>query len=200
MSAGPTTHSSLLVRLRDVRDEEAWSHFVRVYTPLVYRYARRRGLQDADTGDIAQDVLRAVVKDAGNLQRIHRGGSFRSWLFTLAHHKVYDLLRARERKALATGDSTMLVILHEQPAREDRAAWEREYREQLFAWAAGQVEAQCSPNAWQAFRQTTVEGKAPAAVAQQLGMTVAAVYLAKSRIMARIKEQVSLWEGDNGDD
>lgn len=196
MSAGPTTHSSLLLRLRDARDEEAWSHFVRVYTPLVYRYARRRGLQDCDAGDVAQDVLRAAVRDAGNLDGIHRRGSLRSWLFTVAHHKVYDLQKDRHKHAAATGESTMLALLNELPSREDREAWEREHREQLFAWAAEQVEAECSPTAWQAFRQTAVEGRAPATVAQELGMTVAAVYLAKSRVMARLKQQISTWEGD----
>ncbi len=196
MSAGPTTHSSLLLRLRDARDEEAWSHFVRLYAPLVYRYARRRGLQDCDAGDVAQDVLRAVVRDADNLDCIHRRGSLRSWLFTVAHHKVYDLQKSRQKQAEASGESTMLALLHEQPAREDRTAWEHEYREQLFAWAAEQVEAQCSPTAWQAFRRTAVEGHSAAVVAQDLGITVAAVYLAKSRVMARLKAQIGLWEGN----
>ena len=199
MSAGPTTQSSLLLRLRDARDEEAWGHFVEVYAPLVYRYARRRGLQDCDAGDVAQDVLRAAVRDAGNLGGIHRRGSLRSWLFTVAHHKVYDLQKARQTHAAATGESTVLAMLNEQPAREDRAAWEREHREQLFAWAAAQVEVECSPTAWQAFRRTAVEGQAAAAVAEELGMTVAAVYLAKSRVMARLKEKISLWEGDEGE-
>jgi RNA polymerase sigma-70 factor (ECF subfamily) len=199
MSAGSTTHSSLLLRLRDARDEAAWSHFVRLYAPLVYRYARRRGLQDSDAADVAQDVLRAAVRDAGNLDRIHRRGSLRSWLFTVAHHKVYDLHQARQKQGEATGESTMLAMLREQPGRDDRAAWEREYREQLFAWAAEQVEAQCSPTAWQAFWRTAVEGQSAATVAQGLEITVAAVYLAKSRVMARLREQVSLWEGDEGD-
>jgi RNA polymerase sigma-70 factor (ECF subfamily) len=199
MSAGPTTQSILLLRLRDARDEEAWSHFVRLYAPLVYRYARRRGLQDCDAADVAQNVLRAAMHDAGNLDGIHRRGSLRSWLFTVAHHKVYDLQKSREKQAEATGESAMLALLHEQPAREDRTAWEREYREQLYSWAAEQVERQSSPAAWQAFRRTAVDGQPAAVVAKDLGMTVAAVYLAKSRIMARLKEQVGLWENEDGE-
>jgi RNA polymerase sigma factor (sigma-70 family) len=199
MSAGPTTQSILLLRLRDARDEEAWSHFVRLYAPLVYRYARRRGLQDCDAADVAQNVLRAAMHDAGKLDGIHRRGSLRSWLFTVAHHKVYDLQKSREKQAEATGESAMLALLHEQPAREDRTAWEREYREQLYSWAAEQVERQSSPAAWQAFRRTAVDGQPAAVVAKDLGMTVAAVYLAKSRIMARLKEQVGLWENEDGE-
>ena len=196
MAAGPTTKSSLLLRLCDARDEEAWSHFVRVYAPLVYGYARRRRLQDSDAGDVTQDVLRAVVRDASKLDGIHRRGSLRSWLFAVAHHKMCDFQEARGRQAQASGKSAVLAVLREQPAREDRAAWEREYDQRLYAWAAEQVEAQCSAVTWSAFRQTAVEGKAPAAVAEELGMTVAAVYLAKSRVMARLKEQIGRWEGD----
>jgi RNA polymerase sigma-70 factor (ECF subfamily) len=196
MAAGPTTKSSLLLRLCDARDEEAWSHFVRVYAPLVYGYARRRGLQDSDAGDVTQDVLRAILRGASKLDGIHRRGSLRSWLFTVAHHKIYDLQNSRRRQAQGSGESALLALLHEQPGREDRAAWEREYRQRLYAWAAEQVQAQCSASAWRAFRQTAVEGKAPAAVAEELGITVAAVYLAKSRVMARLKEQIGLWEGD----
>ena len=199
MSAGPATRSSLLFRLRDARDEEAWSHFVRLYTPLVYGYARRRGLQNSDAADIAQDVLRAVLQDADKLDGIHRRGSLRSWLFTVAHHRVYDLQKARQKQAEATGKTTVMALLHEQPAREERAAWERDYREQLFAWASEEVKAQCSSSVWEAFQRTAVHGEAAATVAQELGMTVAAVYLAKSRVMARLKEQISKWEGDDGE-
>src|SRR5437773_723199 len=96
MSPGPTTRSSLLVRLRDARDETAWNHFVRVYAPLVYRFARRRGLQDSDSGDVTQEVLRAVLRSAEDLAQIHRRGSLRSWLFTVAHHKIFDLQKRRQ--------------------------------------------------------------------------------------------------------
>jgi RNA polymerase sigma-70 factor (ECF subfamily) len=200
MSHGPTTRSSLLVRLRDARDEEAWSHFVCIYAPLVYRFARRRGLQDSDSGDITQEVLRAVLRQAGQLDLIHHRGSLRSWLFTVAHHKLCDAQKQGQRPGRGSGDSGADARLYEQPAREERDAWEREYRTQLFAWAAARVQEQCSTQAWQAFRLTAVEGQGAAAVARQLGMTVAAVYLAKSRVMARLKEQIRRWEEDEGPD
>jgi RNA polymerase sigma-70 factor (ECF subfamily) len=196
MPFGPTTRSSLLLRLRDPHDEEAWGHFVRLYAPLVCNFARRRGLQEADCSDVAQEVLRAVLTRAERLDGIHRSGSLRSWLFTVAHHKVYDLQTRRRPGGQGSGESGVQAALQEHPAREEQDAWDREYREQLFAWAAEQVQAQCSPTAWQAFHQTAVEGRAAAAVAEALGMTVAAVYLAKSRVMARLKEQIRLWEAD----
>src|SRR5689334_1614615 len=133
MSHAPTTWSSLLLRLRDVRDEEAWGHFVRLYGPVVYRFARRRGLQDSDSGDVTQEVLRAVMTGASRLDQIHRKGSFRSWLFTVAHHKIYDLQQRRQRPGQGSGESGAQAALREQPAREEEDLWELEYRKQLFA-------------------------------------------------------------------
>jgi RNA polymerase sigma-70 factor (ECF subfamily) len=194
MSHAPPTRSSLLVRLRDPADEEAWGHFVRVYGPVVYHFARRRWLQDSDSADVTQDVLHAVMTGADRLEQIHRRGSLRSWLFTVAHHKVYDLQKRRQRAGQGSGESDVHAALHEQPVREEEDAWDLEYRKQLFACAAQEVRAQCSPGHWQAFWQTAVEGRSPAAVAEALGLSVAAVYLAKSRIMARLKQRVRLWD------
>ncbi len=195
MVHAPTTRSSLLVRLRDARDEQAWGHFVRLYGPLIYHYARRRGLQDSDAADVTQEVLRAVLGGADRLDQIHRRGSLRAWLFTVAHHKVFDLLRRGERPGQGTGEGD--EALDDRPAPEEEAAWEREYREQLLARAADEVRTRCSPTAWEAFQRTAVEGQEAAAVAQALGLNVAAVYLAKSRIMARLREQVRQWEEED---
>src|SRR5947209_17444340 len=178
MSDALTTHTSLLVRLHDPRDEEAWGHFVRLYAPLVYRFARRRGLQDSDSGDVTQEVLRAALSGADRLDEVHRRGSLRSWLLAVAHHKVCDLQARRQRPGQGSGESAVQAALQEQPAREEEDAWEREYREQLFAAAAEQVRAGCSAPHWQAFWQTAVEGKNAAAGAEALGLTVPAVYLA----------------------
>src|SRR5207302_6943832 len=104
MTRPPTTRPSLLVRLRDTRDGEAWRQFVRLYAPLVYRYARRKGLQDADAADLTQDVLRAVSAAAGRLAYDPARGTFRGWLFTLAHHRLYDFLSRRRRPGHGSGD------------------------------------------------------------------------------------------------
>src|SRR5689334_15164002 len=105
----PTTRASLLVRIRDARDREAWGQFVQVYGPVVYGYARKRGLQDADAADLTQDVLRAVSAAAGRLDYDPRRGSFCGWLFTLAHHKLYDLLACRRRQGQGCGGTTAQV-------------------------------------------------------------------------------------------
>jgi RNA polymerase sigma-70 factor (ECF subfamily) len=194
MIDAPATRPSLLVRLRDPHDGEAWRQFVRLYTPLVYRYARRHGLQDADAADLSQEVLRAVTTGVGRLEYDPARGSFRGWLFTVAHRRLCNLLTARRRQNQGSGDSDVQRLLEEQPAQGDRHLWDQDYRQTVFSWAAGQVRPGVSLSTWQAFWETAVEGKCGQEVAARLGMTVAAVYLAKSRVMARLKEQVREWE------
>jgi RNA polymerase sigma-70 factor (ECF subfamily) len=197
MTEPPLTRPSLLVRIRDSRDREAWRQFVQIYGPVVYRYGRQHGLQDADAADLTQEVLRAVSVSVQRLDYDRRRGSFSGWLFTLAHHKLYDLRCRQRRPGLGSGDSGVHAWLAEQSARpEDATLWDQEYERRLFTWAAEQVRGRFQPATWQAFWQTAVEGQSGKEVAEALGMTVAAVYLAKSRVMARLREQLRQLEGD----
>jgi RNA polymerase sigma factor (sigma-70 family) len=193
----PATRPSLLVRLRDPHDADAWRQFVQVYGPAVYGYARKRGLQDADAADVMQEVLRSVMKAIGRLEYGTRQVSFRAWLFTLAHHRVCDFLARRTSPAQGTGDTAMIDLLEQQPApAEDTELWDDECSHTRFAWAAERVRACVPATSWQAFWQTAVEGARAKEVAQRLGITVTMVYLAKSRVMARIKEQLEECEPD----
>jgi RNA polymerase sigma-70 factor (ECF subfamily) len=194
MAEMPKTRASLLVRLRDHQDAEAWRQFVQIYAPLVYRLCRRKGLQDADAADLTQEVLRHVSAAVGRLEYDPQRGLFRSWLFTLAHRKLCDFFRQRARQAHGSGDSATQAILAEQPAPEEELAWNQGHEQRTFAWAAEQIRDQVALNTWQAFWLTAVHNRDSQEVAHELGMTVAAVYLAKSRVMARLKEQVR-WLG-----
>jgi RNA polymerase sigma-70 factor (ECF subfamily) len=190
MADSPSTRPSLLVRIRDARDEKAWAEFVDIYAPLVYGFARKHGLQDADAADLTQEVLRSVSGAAARLEYDPARGSFRGWLFTVVRNKLRNFLAGRQRQAQGTGDTAVQNALKDHPAPgEDPAAlWDREYEQRLYAWAAAQVRSSCEESTWQAFTQTAVEGRSAQDVARDLGMTVAAVYLAKSRVMARLKE------------
>src|ERR1700676_5432926 len=95
MAEIPATRASLLVRLRDSQDHDAWREFVRLYAPVVYRFARRKGLQDADAADLTQEVLRGVSSSVRAFDP--QFGLFRSWLFTLAHRRLYDFVQRCER-------------------------------------------------------------------------------------------------------
>jgi RNA polymerase sigma factor (sigma-70 family) len=186
----PVTQPSLLLRLRDARDERAWGQFVDLYAPLVYGYARRHGLQDADAADLTQVVLRAVASAVTRFEYDPQRGSFRGWLFTIVRGKLSDFLGRRD-VCRGTGDSATHRLLEAQPAPdEDSTAWDAEYEQRLFAWAAQKVRSQVREATWQAFWQTAVEGRPGKEVAEELGLSVPAVRLAKSRILARLKALV----------
>jgi RNA polymerase sigma-70 factor (ECF subfamily) len=192
MGKAPQTRPSLLVRIRDARDAQAWSQFVDLYAPLVYGFARKQGLQDADAADLSQDVLRSVAGAARGLEYDPTRGSFRGWLFTIVRNKLRNFRAAEVRQERGSGGSDARALLEEQPdrgdVREDR--WDQEYEQRLFRWAAEQVRGGFQPASWQAFWQTAVEGKSPQAVGEQLGMSVGAVYIAKSRVLARLREEI----------
>jgi RNA polymerase sigma-70 factor (ECF subfamily) len=186
MTNPPPTRPSLLVRLRDARDGDAWRQFVELYAPLVYRYARRHRLQDADAADLTQEVLRAVSGAVGRLEYDPGRGSFRGWVFTLAHRRLCDFLTRRRRQEQGSGDSATRGLLDDLPAPEEEQ-WERDYERRLFVWAAERARGEFREATWQAFWQTAVEGRPAAEVARALATSVGAVYIAKSRVQARLK-------------
>src|SRR5690242_4992114 len=191
MAEIPPTRASLLLRLRDPRDEAAWREFVELYAPLVYGYARRRGLQDADAADFTQDVLGALAGAIGRLDYDPRRGTFRGWLFTVVRRKLTDWRAVQGRRVRGSGDTSTQELLERCPTPGDAdAAWEAEWEERVFAWACEQARRDVTEATWQAFWRTAVEGQPGKQVADALGVSVAAVYHARSRVLARLKELV----------
>ncbi len=192
MGDTPSTRHSLLVRLRDPSDGPAWAEFLEIYEPLVYRLAYRKGLQEADAADLAQEVFRAVAVAINRWDPAQSWGSFRGWLSTIARNLIVNLLIARKREVRGTGDTNFQTLLEQHPARdsEESRLYEAELRNRLFAWASDRVRDEFRPATWRAFWETGVEGREPKAVAEELGVTVGAVYIARSRVMARLKREV----------
>ncbi len=191
MAEIPSTRLSLLVRLGDSEDEAAWSQFVDLYAPLVYGYARKQGLQDADAADLAQDVLLAVAGAVGRLEYDPARGSFRGWFFTIVRRKLSNRRRAQRNRRDCEKETDTNRILEHYPAPEkEEAQWEAQWQRGLFAWACEQVRHDVTVTTWQAFWRTAVDGQPGKQVAKDLGMSVAAVYHARSRILVRLKELV----------
>jgi RNA polymerase sigma-70 factor (ECF subfamily) len=186
------TRASLLARLGDPQDRAAWDSFVELYGSLVYGFARRRGLQDADAADVTQEVFLAVAQAAGRWQYDPRQGTFRGWLFIVTRNKVAKFLQRRRFQPVGSGDSGAQDRLAEYPSPEPdaQAAWEEEFQRQLFRLAADQVRDSFAPSTWRAFWGTAVEGRGAADVAAELGLSVGAVYVARSRVLARLAAQV----------
>jgi RNA polymerase sigma factor (sigma-70 family) len=196
MTESHVTQPSLLVRVRDARDQRAWGEFVEIYSPLVYGFSRKHGLQDADAVDVTQEVLGTVARSIGRLDYKAERGSFRGWLFTIVRNEIRDWFAKQRSAVIGVGDSTSASKWDECPASDDELSqlWEREHEQRLFAWAADRVRNEVQDSTWQAFWKSTVENQTGKAVATELSMSVAAVYLAKSRVMSRLKELVKVAE------
>jgi RNA polymerase sigma-70 factor (ECF subfamily) len=193
MVEAPPTRASLLVRIRDGHDQEAWRQFVQIYAPVVYGFARKRGLQDADAADVMQDVLRRVAGAAARLEYNPSRGSFRGWLYTVARNRIFTFLEAKQHDhGRASGGTDAHVRLESVSISEWDSArsWDDEYERNLLAVAMQHVQTEVQPATWQAFWQTAVEGKQAQAVGKAVGISAGAVYVARSRVLARLKEEV----------
>lgn len=187
----PLTRASLLIQLRDGSNHGAWQEFMKLYGPVVYGFARKRGLQDADAADLMQDVMRSVAGSIGQLDYDPKRGTFRGWLFTITRNRVFNFLSARRNRPQGSGDTGMNQMLDAQPISNDGAdVWELEYQRRLAAIAMERVKSEFHENTWQAFWQTAVQGMTAADVSGRLGLSTGAIYVAKSRVLARLKEEV----------
>jgi RNA polymerase sigma-70 factor (ECF subfamily) len=184
------TRPTLLVRVRDTSDQTAWARFVDAYTPMVFGFCRKRGLQPADAADVAQDVMRAVAAALPNFRYEPERGRFRDWLFRVTRSKLSSFTRARARQPVGSGETAVHEVLQAQPDADGREAWERDWQRHVFDWAASVVREECEPATWQAFWATAVEGRAAKEVAEELGMTTGAVYVARCRVLSRIRAAV----------
>jgi RNA polymerase sigma-70 factor (ECF subfamily) len=195
MDAAQSTRHSLLLRIADPQNHAAWLEFVAIYEPLVYRMARRKGFQDADARDLCQEVLRAVAGAARRWVPDRQRGSFRGWLYRVARNRLLNALRSQRRHARAGGGSEIQRLLELQPdladaTDEDSRSVDIEYRRRLFLLAARSIEGEVSRSTWQAFWQTAVLSRDVATVAAELGLSTGAVYIARSRVLARLRSRV----------
>ncbi len=188
----PATRYSLIVKLRDPAEDGAWREFVAVYQPLVYRLARRQGLQDADAHDLCQEVFRAVARAVGGWEADPARGSFRGWLSRIARNLLINFLTRRPNRLRGSGSTSVQELLESQPADDPSATavFEAEYRRRLFRWAADEVRGEFAASTWRAFWLTAVEDRKPADTAAELGISVGAVYVARSRVLARLRARI----------
>ncbi len=199
-SPAPDTRHSLIFRLPDKGDAEAWEQFVAIYEPLVYRLARGNGFQDADAREIVQEVLVAVAGAVERFKPDPELGRFRDWLFRIARNLMLKFLTRRKYRPLGTGDSGVAELLqqHVDPVGTESATFELEYRREVFRWAADQVRQQVHERTWRAFWLVSVEGRVTADVARELKMSVGAVHIAQSRVRGRLREAVAELEHGAG--
>lgn len=192
-SQASRTSPSLLEQLRgDVPDQVAWAEFARRYGRLTRQWGRKWGLQEADADDLAQTVL-ARLTDRMRSFRYDPARSFRAYLKALAHYAWCDLLDAGRRPgAGGTGDSADRDRLHSVEARADlERDLNTEFDPELLADAMARVRARVEPHTWEVFRLTALEGVPGVAAAERLGLKVATVYKAKSKVQQMLRQELA---------
>ncbi|WP_147866401.1 RNA polymerase sigma factor [Stieleria maiorica] len=186
----PDTRPSLLMRIRDPRDRQAWTEFSALYRPVVCRMARQRGMQPADAEDLAQQVLLAISRAIEGFDVDNGRAKFRTWLKTIARRAIINAL-TRGVPDRAVGGSDVIDLLNQQPADDEQTqTLMMQYRREIFLVAASQIRDEFQPQTWQAFYSSVVLGHDVRQVAETLGRSCGSVYTARSRVMKRLKDKV----------
>jgi RNA polymerase sigma-70 factor (ECF subfamily) len=184
------TSASLFDRLRQAPDE-AWGQLVAIYTPLIRGWLRRQGLHAQEADDVVQEVLAVLVRRLPDFERRPQPGSFRRWLRSITVNCLRDFWRSARTKPRATGASDFQEVL-EQLADPDSGLskqWDQEHDQHVTQALLELVRPRFEAKTWEAFRRVALDGAAPEAVAAELGLTVNAVFIAKSRVLSRLRQE-----------
>jgi RNA polymerase sigma-70 factor (ECF subfamily) len=181
------TPTSLLERLRQPFDPEAWAHFVSLYAPLIYAWGRHAGLQDQDAADLVQDVFVTLIKVLPTFSYdAHK--SFRRWLRTITLNAWRDRCKRRKDRALPGDQAALAEAAVPDPVE---AFWETEYRQHLAKQALHLMQTDFRPATWKAFWEQVVIGRPAREVAAELGLTPGAAYAAKFRVLDRLRQELA---------
>ncbi len=184
------TSASLLERLCTAPDESAWRRLDDLYRPLIRRWLLRDpGIRD-EADDIVQEVMSVLVRELPGFQR-QRTGSFRRWLRSITAHRLAAHYRSLQNRPQAVGGSPEECPLNQlaDPSSELSRQWDEEHDRYVLRRLMDLIEPMFEPNTLAAFRRVALDGAAPAQVAQELGLTYAAVALAKSRVLSRLRQE-----------
>jgi RNA polymerase sigma-70 factor (ECF subfamily) len=182
-----STASSLVAGVKAL-DPLAWQRLTTLYGPLVYGWARRGGLRGEDAADVTQEVFRAVAARAPHIRHDRPGDTFRGWLWTVTRNKIRDAYRTHAVGPAAVGgtDAQNLLMLVAEP--DDGTSTTAAESQGVLRRAIELVRGEFEDKSWRAFWGVTVDARPAADVARDLGLTANAVYVARSRILRRLRE------------
>jgi RNA polymerase sigma-70 factor (ECF subfamily) len=186
-SSSTQTRPSLLVRIRDAQDAEAWQSFVTVYAPLVYQYALRHGSQDADAADLTQDVMVEVARAIRSFEYRPERGRFRHWLLTVTRHL---LVRYNERIARRPDRACEIELLESLKDNRADVDWDDAFNARVLRVAMQRIQPSFEPGTWRAFECVWVEHRSAAEAAEELSLRIEQIYIAKSRVLKRLSQEV----------
>lgn len=189
MTTEPTTSESLLIRVRDPSDREAWNRFDAIYRPVIYRLARRARWQHNDANDLVQQVMLSVSKAIPNWEKDPNRGTFRSWLHRVARNALISSIRGQRAMQFVDETTDMGCAALQESTPDELDLWiEQEYCRSRIRWAAEQVRDEFTNTSWRAFWMTTLDEASVIDTAEQLKISIGSVYAARSRIMRRLQE------------
>ncbi|WP_437206771.1 RNA polymerase sigma factor [Planctomicrobium sp. SH664] len=189
-SQSPETHPSLIVRLSDAQNHDAWCAFISAYEVFLRQFCLRLGVPRQQLPDATQQILLTVLKSVADWKSDGQPESFRRWLQRLARNVVIKFMVQERRHPQGTGGSGEIAVTEPSDPRALADA-ERSYDEELIHWAAAQVRHEFHPSSWEAFWRTAIEQVPVVSVASDLGISPGAIYMARSRIVARIRSRIS---------
>jgi RNA polymerase sigma-70 factor (ECF subfamily) len=186
-----STSISLLNRLQQTDDSKNWNRLVELYAPLLRVWLRKYDVQASDADDLVQEVLMAVSTELKSFDHSGRPGAFRSWLRTILAHRLRNFWRAQGRRPQARGDSDIerRLELLEDPASELSEIWNRQHDRHVVRQLLATTESSFEPSTWKAFCRVAIEGARPDLVATELGISLNAVFIAKFRVLKRLREE-----------
>jgi RNA polymerase sigma-70 factor (ECF subfamily) len=187
-----TTSASLLERLRHDPHSPDWQQLVEIYTPLIRSWLRRHEVFSADSDDLVQEVMAVVVRRLREFEHNQRTGAFRNWLRTITINCLRDHWRARHRRP-ATGDSDFQNLLAEleDPDSSLSQVWNQEHDRHVTRQLLGLLRPHFEQRTWEAFQRVALDGQDARQVAAELGLTTNAVFIAKSRVLSRLREEAA---------
>jgi RNA polymerase sigma-70 factor, ECF subfamily len=188
----PSSISSTLLERIKAHRPEAWVRLAELYGPVVYRWCRQTGVPRDDAPDLVQEVFAAVTLHIGDFRRDRPGDSFAAWLRTITNNKIRDYYRARRGRPLAMGGTDAQERFLEVPELPEltESTDPRELRGLVLPIGLELVRAEFEERTWEAFRRAAIERQPPARIATEMGMTIQAVYQAKSRVLRRLRRDL----------
>lgn len=184
-----TITPSLLERVQK-RDDVAWHRLMQLFTPLVYQWGRRAGLSEHDAADVVQDVFTGVLHSIAQFRRDQDGATFRGWLRRITQFKIADFHRKQQGQPVAEGGTDAHLRLQDKPEEPLAEDDDPTAAESLVQRGLELIRAEFAPNTWQAFRAVALDARPAADVAAELGLSIGAVYIAKSRVLKRLREEL----------
>jgi len=188
---GQATSPTLLVCLR-ARDAEAWRRLSELYGPIVYGWIRSQGVGEQDAADLVQEVFLSVHQSIERFRKEQPNDSFRSWLWTITRRRIQDHFRKQAKTPAAVGGSEANAQFQEipEPMSEDDAEAPSTTEGQVFRCALELIRGEFEQRTWQACMLTAVESRTTSEAAAELVMSLGAVYLARSRVLKRLREEL----------